>query len=520
MVLFNDQVMPWANHRLATLQLNIAVTKPTFALREQVINEVQPERLLLRAGLDRRSDVEAVRRHHRRHRRSLSAPHDHRRLGPHRAGAEPARRRADAAPRLRVVDADAEARRARSPVFRHPAHSPAGRCRSVRADGRELEHEGRPRDDGLRDAARLRAGERRPSPRAARSSTRRSGARAGRLDASPQLTSRPAAGGIGAGVLHTLPVGHRSRRAAAPKVAHAATPRRQAPPSAARGVSPSGIAALEVQEPIDVTIQRAELEAGPPPARPVRRRDPEEVLARGRVRRSSPSSARPSRCAFRAAASGSSSASASGSSRSITSASSAANRLSNKGYVSRLSRCGPPTSSSCSSASCSTRAWATSRQAPAAATFARCFHAHAPAAAADASRSRRRRLMLGASSDRSTATCSASSARIFFGTALGFPMLVVIIDLVDNLEKYLNRQIPPGDIALSYLYFLPESALHGGAGGGALRDGVRHRRVHPARRDHGGQGVGHELLPAHRADLRRRDASPSGSTSCSASSCR
>ena len=50
MVLFNDQVMPWANHRLATLQLNIAVTKPTFALRPQVINEVQPERLMLRAG--------------------------------------------------------------------------------------------------------------------------------------------------------------------------------------------------------------------------------------------------------------------------------------------------------------------------------------------------------------------------------------------------------------------------------------------------------------------------------------
>jgi lipopolysaccharide export system permease protein len=50
MVGFNDQVMPWANHRLATLQYNIAVTKPTFALREQVINEVQPERLYLRAG--------------------------------------------------------------------------------------------------------------------------------------------------------------------------------------------------------------------------------------------------------------------------------------------------------------------------------------------------------------------------------------------------------------------------------------------------------------------------------------
>jgi lipopolysaccharide export system permease protein len=50
MVVFNDQAMPRANHRLATLQLNIAVTKPTFALREQVINEVQSERLYLRAG--------------------------------------------------------------------------------------------------------------------------------------------------------------------------------------------------------------------------------------------------------------------------------------------------------------------------------------------------------------------------------------------------------------------------------------------------------------------------------------
>jgi lipopolysaccharide export system permease protein len=49
--------------------------------------------------------------------------------------------------------------------------------------------------------------------------------------------------------------------------------------------------------------------------------------------------------------------------------------------------------------------------------------------------------------------------KIFLGTALGFPVLVVIIDLVDNLEKYLNRQIPRGDIAMSYLYFLPESAF-------------------------------------------------------------
>ena len=49
--------------------------------------------------------------------------------------------------------------------------------------------------------------------------------------------------------------------------------------------------------------------------------------------------------------------------------------------------------------------------------------------------------------------------KIFFGTALGFPILVVIIDLTDHLDKYLSRQIPRGDILLSYVYFLPESAF-------------------------------------------------------------
>jgi lipopolysaccharide export system permease protein len=50
-------------------------------------------------------------------------------------------------------------------------------------------------------------------------------------------------------------------------------------------------------------------------------------------------------------------------------------------------------------------------------------------------------------------------AKIFFGTALGFPVLVVIIDLVDHLESYMNREIPHMDIAMSYVYFLPESAF-------------------------------------------------------------
>jgi len=50
MVGFNDQVLPRANHRLRTLQGDIAQKKPTFGLREQVINEVSPGKLYLRAA--------------------------------------------------------------------------------------------------------------------------------------------------------------------------------------------------------------------------------------------------------------------------------------------------------------------------------------------------------------------------------------------------------------------------------------------------------------------------------------
>ena len=37
---FNDQVLPRANHRLKTLQDDISQTKPTFLLKEQVINAI------------------------------------------------------------------------------------------------------------------------------------------------------------------------------------------------------------------------------------------------------------------------------------------------------------------------------------------------------------------------------------------------------------------------------------------------------------------------------------------------
>jgi lipopolysaccharide export system permease protein len=47
--------------------------------------------------------------------------------------------------------------------------------------------------------------------------------------------------------------------------------------------------------------------------------------------------------------------------------------------------------------------------------------------------------------------------RILIATALGFPLLLVVIDLTDNLEKFLARGLPRADIAMSYLYWIPES---------------------------------------------------------------
>ncbi len=47
--------------------------------------------------------------------------------------------------------------------------------------------------------------------------------------------------------------------------------------------------------------------------------------------------------------------------------------------------------------------------------------------------------------------------KIFVPMALGFPLLVIIIDLVDHLDTYLNRNLTNGQIALSYLYWIPDS---------------------------------------------------------------
>jgi lipopolysaccharide export system permease protein len=48
--LFADQVLPRSNHRLRVLLTDISRKKPTFSMKEQVINEIQRNRLFLRPG--------------------------------------------------------------------------------------------------------------------------------------------------------------------------------------------------------------------------------------------------------------------------------------------------------------------------------------------------------------------------------------------------------------------------------------------------------------------------------------
>jgi lipopolysaccharide export system permease protein len=67
-------------------------------------------------------------------------------------------------------------------------------------------------------------------------------------------------------------------------------------------------------------------------------------------------------------------------------------------------------------------------------------------------RLRRRRLLRPL--DRYVAT---EFLRIFTVTSVGFPILVFVFDLVDNLRKYTDRNIPAADIALSYWFFIPDT---------------------------------------------------------------
>jgi len=49
--------------------------------------------------------------------------------------------------------------------------------------------------------------------------------------------------------------------------------------------------------------------------------------------------------------------------------------------------------------------------------------------------------------------------RIFAITTLGFPLLTILIDLTDHIERYLNRNVPGRDIFLAYVYSVPENVF-------------------------------------------------------------
>src|SRR5258708_36208010 len=46
--------------------------------------------------------------------------------------------------------------------------------------------------------------------------------------------------------------------------------------------------------------------------------------------------------------------------------------------------------------------------------------------------------------------------RVLLISLLGFPILVIVIDLTDKLDTYMARGIKPGAVALSYIFDLPE----------------------------------------------------------------
>ena len=48
-------------------------------------------------------------------------------------------------------------------------------------------------------------------------------------------------------------------------------------------------------------------------------------------------------------------------------------------------------------------------------------------------------------------------ARVFLVVMFGFPLLVIVIDLTDKLDRYLGRGLSKGKVALAYLYGMPDT---------------------------------------------------------------
>jgi len=72
-------------------------------------------------------------------------------------------------------------------------------------------------------------------------------------------------------------------------------------------------------------------------------------------------------------------------------------------------------------------------------------------------RSQRRRVRFGSALDRYV---FAEFIKIFLVTAFGFPLLVYVIDLVDNLPKYLERKLTAADLLVNYVYWTPETMFN------------------------------------------------------------
>ncbi|MDO8665139.1 MAG: LptF/LptG family permease, partial [Gemmatimonadales bacterium] len=46
--------------------------------------------------------------------------------------------------------------------------------------------------------------------------------------------------------------------------------------------------------------------------------------------------------------------------------------------------------------------------------------------------------------------------KIFAITVIGFPMVTIMFNLTDNIDRYLSRHVTWKNIALAYLYYFPE----------------------------------------------------------------
>jgi lipopolysaccharide export system permease protein len=84
--------------------------------------------------------------------------------------------------------------------------------------------------------------------------------------------------------------------------------------------------------------------------------------------------------------------------------------------------------------------------------------------------------------------------KIFFVTTLGFPLMVIVIDLTDSLDEYLARGLEPSAIALSYVFSLVENMSM------VLPAAVLFATAHPSRSwSRGGSGLPGSATSGNRA---------------------